>query len=295
MQIVVNSVKKFSTTRSSIDTYISMSPGSNRVQVKAWDTSGKYMEKVLYLKVGTTTSSSSGSDTVTSGASKFSNIDHMTGWFDCDGCAGKNLSGPSASYWMKQWVSSPSLDGKAIQFHLGGSTPYANALWSKQLTSDGTKIRSMRHFILDIYFYYKNSHAAQGLEFNLGQYIDGYGYVYGMQCNMRSGSGPHWDISVPNDSTSKLHEMHWQNTGISCQPPTYKWNHVTLEFQRTSDNKVKYISVTLNGVKKYINATVPRRYAPSDWKGFNTHYQMNGNYQQEDYDTWVDKYSITYW
>ncbi len=248
-----------------------------------------YFEKLMYV-TGTSATSTAGK--------KISDIDERTtGWFSCDACAGKNGSGPGSTYWMRTGRSSPSIDGDSAEFFLGGSTPYANALWSRNLVTDGPTIRNMRHFINDLYFYYTNANAVQGLEFNISQYIDSVGYIYGVQCNIRSGAGPHWDISVPKDYSKPLTlgNMKWQNTGIYCKPPTYKWNHVTLEFERTSDNKVKYISVTLNGVKNYINVAVKARIAPSDWKGLRTHYQMNGNYQQEDYHTWVDRYTVTYW
>ena len=53
MQIVVNSVMVYSTSNSSLDTYVGVKSGSNRVQVKAWDTSGAYFEKLMYV-TGTT-------------------------------------------------------------------------------------------------------------------------------------------------------------------------------------------------------------------------------------------------
>jgi hypothetical protein len=290
MQIVVNSVKLYSTSNSSLDTYVAVNSGSNRVQVKAWDTSGAYFEKLMYV----TGASTIGTSTTTK---VIYNIEHRsTGWFSCDGCAGKNLTGADATYWMRSGQPSPSMDGNSAEFFLGGSIPYANALWSQQLVTDGPTIRNMHYLTNDLYFYYTNANATQGLEFNLSQYIDGVGYIYGVQCNIRSGAGPHWDISVPRDYSKPLtlSNMKWQNTGVYCKPPTYTWNHVTLEFQRTSDNKVKFISITLNGAKSYINVAVPARIAPSDWKGLNTHYQMNGNYQQEDYHTWVDKWTVSY-
>ena len=292
MAIYSNSSKVYSTSKSSIDTYVSLASGSDRVQVKAWDTGGHLYEKTLYLTVGSSSTSTS------STAVNLSSIDERTsGWFSCDGCAGAGASGPSSTYWMKTGISSPSKDGKSAEFFLGGTTPYANALWSQALVTDATKLRNMHHFVNDLYWYYTNSHAAQGFEFNISQYIDGYGYIYGIQCNLRSGSGPHWDISVPKDYSKPLTlaNMKWQNTGVTCSPKTYSWNHVTLEFERTSGNSVKFVALTLNGTKHYINVTVPRRIAPSDWKGLNTHFQMNGNYQQEDYKAWVDRWRVTYW
>jgi hypothetical protein len=113
---------------------------------------------------------------VLASASTSSNIDQRTsGWFSCDGCAGANANGTNSTYSLKVGVSSPSMDGKAAQFSLGGSTPYSNALWSQKLVGDATTIRGMHHFVHDIYFYYTNATAAQGFEFNISQYIDGKG------------------------------------------------------------------------------------------------------------------------
>ena len=295
MMIYVNSSKVYSTSHSSLDTTVPVKSGTDRVQVKAWDSSGAYFEKLLY--VTGSSGSTSTSSTSTSG-STISNIDQRTsGWFSCDGCAGANASGPSATYWMKTGISSPSKDGNSAEFFLGGTTPYADALWSQSLVTDATKLRNMHHFVNDLYWYYTNAHAAQGFEFNISQYIDGYGYIYGIQCNLRSGAGPHWDISVPKDYSKPLTlgNMKWQSTGITCSPKTYTWNHVTLEFERTSGNAVKFVALTLNGTKHYINVTVPQRIAPSTWKGLDTQFQMNGNYEQEDYKAWVDRWAVTTW
>jgi hypothetical protein len=218
----------------------------------------------------------------------------MSGWSTCSSCAGVNGSGPIASFSLKQFISSPSIDGKSIQFFLGGSTPYSNALYSKKLVTSSATASNMHHFIYDTYFYYKNSGAPQGMEFNTSQYFGGKGFIFGVQCDIRS-SGT-WEISVPNSSSSSLANMHWASTGIGCPaPPTYKWNHLVLEYERTSDNKVHYIAMTFNGVKKYIDKYFAPRVAPSSWGGVTTHFQLNGNVRQDDYYTWVDKYNVTMW
>jgi len=291
MMIYVNSTKVYSTSSNYIDKYISLSSGSNRMQVKAWDSNGTYMEKVLYLTAGQA-SSSGGSTSTSTGVY---NLDQRDPYFHCDDCAGAGGDGPSAYYWSKL-VYSPTMDGKSRQFHLGGSTPYSNALWAHRAVTDGSKVRAAKHFVYDTYVYYKNTRAAQGFEFNISQYYDGKAYVYGVQCDVRD-SGV-WEISVPNDYSKPLTmtNMRWKSTGIPCPPlPTYKWNHVVIESERTWDNKVKFISITFNGVKKYINVAVSRRIAPSDWLGINIHFQINGNYQQEDYDVWMDKWALKYW
>jgi len=310
MQVLVNGSKVYSTTSSTLSKTITVNSGSNKIMVKAWDTGGNYYEKVVYVTGSTsggnttTTADDSGSSSSTtstsapSTATTYSRIEEMGGWTSCTTCAGAGANGTVATYSMKQGMSSPSMDGNSAKFSLGGSTPYSDALWAKQLTNDATKVSTAKHFIYDMYFYYTNSHAVQGLEFNVSQYFSGKGFIYGVQCNVRSGSGPHWDYSGIKDPSAPLTltNMTWHSTGVSCAaPPTYTWNHFTLEVERTSDNRVHYISLTLNGSKHYLNFYAPMRIAPSDWRGIDVHYQMNGNYEQEDYTTYVDKFSLTSW
>src|SRR5882724_12261336 len=61
------------------------------------------------------------------------NIDQMTGWQSCSTCAGYGGNGPVTTHSMAQRQTSPSMDGASTKFSISGTTPYANALWWKQL------------------------------------------------------------------------------------------------------------------------------------------------------------------
>lgn len=203
-----------------------------------------------------------------------------TKWASCSACAGANGSGPTAPYSQTLYISSPSLSGTASKFHIGGSTPYANALWWKQLGANS----AAHNFKYDLYFYIKNPSAAQALEFDVNQSVGGKKYIFGTQCNIK---GSHaWDVW--NKDT------HWRSTGIPCSAPTaYKWHHLTWQFQRTSSGSVKFISVTLDGKTSYVNRT----YSPqaSGVQELNVAFQMDGNSSMTDYDVWVDKVSLSAW
>jgi hypothetical protein len=214
------------------------------------------------------------------GTTTKTDIDHMTGWEHCTKCAGSGGTGTTANYSMQQNVSSPSMDGRAVKFSLGGSTPFSNALWWKQLGADDSK----HHFVYDTYFYLKNPGAVQSLEFDVNQALNGKKYIFGTQCSFVRGT---FDIY---SAAAK-----WVHTGISCTAAkkAYKWHHLVWEVQRTTDNKVKFVSVTLDGVKHYVNKT----YAPkaSSVHEIDVAFQMDGNKSQTDYQTWVDKVKLTYW
>jgi hypothetical protein len=285
MQIYVDDQRVYRTSNSSIDKYVGVSGGSHSVDIKAWDTSGALQRAHLTIHSGSTSSSSSDSTVVSSGAKNWYKVEQMDGWQSCSSCAGVGGDGPVASYWSRRGVSSPSRDGNAREFFLGGGTPYSNVLFSKRLTGDAGFIRDQHNFVYDLYFYYTNSEAAQALEFDINQYIDGKSYIWGTQCNIRAGHT--WDIWNNIDKR-------WVSTGAYCPTPaTYSWNHVVLEMQRTSDRKLRYISITFNGSKHYLN----RYYSPrsTSWTGLTLNYQMDGNVRQQDYHTWVDKFHFSSW
>ncbi|HEU5404019.1 MAG TPA: hypothetical protein VFU86_21875 [Terriglobales bacterium] len=201
-------------------------------------------------------------------------------WSSCSACAGAGGSGPTASYSQVLYISSPSLSGSASKFSIGGSTPYANALWWKQVGANS----AAHNFKYDLYFYIKNPSAAQALEFDVNQSVGGHKYIFGTQCNIK-GSGT-WDVYSA--------AYHWKSTGIACHAPTaYKWHHLTWQFQRTSGSNVKFVSVTLDGVTHYVN----RVYAPksSSVNELNAAFQMDGNKYMTDYQVWLDKVTLTAW
>jgi len=279
ISVYVNGSKVKSTSSSKIDTYISTSTGSKRITVQGF-TSGGSFSKTIYVNVTGTTSSSTTSTYVSSSAKTYYNIEQMSGWDSCTVCAGKDGAGDVAKYSMTRGQRSPSMDGNSTRFWLGGSNNYTNALWWKQLGGNS----SARNFVYDLYFYMKNPSASQALEFDVNQSVGGRKYIFGTECNIK-GTGT-WRVWAADRS--------WINTGIPCgRPAAYKWHRLVWEFARTSDNKVKFISVTLNGRKHYVN----RVYSPksSGVSEINVAFQMDGDKYQTDHDVWLDKVKLSYW
>ena len=179
------------------------------------------------------------------------------------------------------------MDGKSAHYWIGGSTPYSDVLWYKKVLVENQVAtnRTLHHFVYDLYFYTDNAAAAQSVEWDVNQFVDGRSYIFGSQCSYRAGNT--WDVW--DNVKSK-----WVSTGVSCGAlQSNTWNHVILEFERTTDNKLHYIAMTLNGSKHYLNWYYPS--TATTWSGVTVNYQMDGNYQQADYSTWVDKMKLTYW
>jgi hypothetical protein len=279
--VYVDNILKYSVSSYKVDTYISMSTGSHYIVVQSWDSKGYVQKQPVTVNVTSTTSGSTGGSSIPSNATYYSNIDQMSGWASCDACAGAGGSGPSAPYSMSEYQSSPSMDGASATFWLGGSTPYSQALWWKQLGGNS----NVRNFVYDLYFYMKNPSAPQALEFDVNQSLNGQKFIFGTQCDYK---GHHdWDVW---DSAGRA----WRQTGIPCNPPqAYAWNHLVLEFQRTTGNQAKFIAVTLNGQKSYIN----RAYYPISANAYelNTAFQMDGNNVMTNYQVWLDKVRLIAW
>jgi hypothetical protein len=210
----------------------------------------------------------------------FSNLDQKTGWQSCTVCAGTGGSGPSASF-SSSLTSSPSMDGTSRKFSIGGSTKYANALWWKQLGANS----GASHFVYDLYYYMKTPSAPQALEFDVNQSRSGKKFIFGTECDF---NGTHtWRVY---DAYNHV----WRSTSIACnRPKAYTWNHLVLEFSRTSTGKTGFITVTINGYKHYFN----RSYSPrsSSSSEINVAFQEDLNGSATDYSVWLDKVKLTYW
>jgi hypothetical protein len=282
MSLYVDDVAVYNTYSASMDTTVPLAAGTRRIIIKSWDNSGKIYQLPFTVDVSATAASA-----YPSNATVHANLDQVSGWESCDACAGAGGAGPAAPYSLTQGVVSPSLDGSSARFWIGGTTPYSDVLWWKKLltATQVTQNRALHNFVYDLYFYLDNPTVAQSIEWDVNQFVDGKSFIFGSQCGYRAGST--WEIWDNVNS-------HWISTGVVCPiPKAYAWNHVVLEFERTSDNKLRYISMTMNGVKHYLNWY----YAPTatTWSGVSVNYQMDGDYRQDNYSTWVDKMSLVYW
>jgi hypothetical protein len=224
-------------------------------------------------------SNNTASPNATAGGSSFTNIDQLSGWSNCGACAGVGGHGPVVSYSMKQHVGSPSMDGQSAQFWIGSGKKYASALWWKQL---GAK-PSASHFTYDLYFYLQNPAAAQALEFDMNQSVNGRKYILGTECNI--GGSHQWDVW---DTAGHR----WVPTGIGCsRPSAYAWHHVTIEAERVGA-QTHFISFTMDGKKSYANRSF-NTFATGAQE-LNVAVQLDTNGNATPYSMWVDKISLNY-
>jgi Putative Ig domain len=248
---------------------------------------------------GSGTGNSNSGNNSANGESSFSSLQAGGGWSQF-GQVGPNYvdCSPSPcdgiSFWMAQKVSSPSMSGNAAQFNVGGSTPYSDALFNNHLIGPGssqnmpdsnnTIVPTLHNFTYDVYFYGDNLGLSQALEFDINQFFDDMGFIWGHECRIASGN--EWDVW--DNQNAK-----WTPTGIPCNPNSNAWNHLTIQVQRNSSDELVYQSITLNGVTSNLNWTFPHGSTPN-WYGLTINYQMDGNYQQDSYNVYLDNLTFSY-
>lgn len=271
----------------SLNTSLQLGPGTYNTTVEEWDNCGGAATTPVKI-------------TVNAGNS-FYNIQSAGGWGswaqqppsyqDCQSCT---PSGPGTTWAEYQHVSNPSMDGNSTQFNIGGDWAYTDVLWNNHLigpfSSQGmfdpnqTLVPTLHNFTYDIYFYSSNLNNAQALEFDINQFFSGMGFTFGHECRVAGGN--EWDVW---DSA----HYKWIPTGIPCYPLENSWNHLTLQVQRNSNNTYTFQSITLNGQTHTLNWTYSPFSAPG-WYGITVNYQQDGNYKQQAYTIYVDKFSFTY-
>jgi len=267
---------------STLNANLALGPGTYNAVVEEWDRCGGASTTPVTINVG----------------SAFTNLQQSNGWVgagqgppnfvDCNPC------GPQISWWMNQGVQAPALSGSATQFGIGGTGPYWDVLFNNHLIGDQsthgmldqnhTLVPSVHNFSYDVYFYSSNLPASQAVEFDLNQFFDGMGFIWGHECRIAGGN--EWDIW---DNVN----ARWVPTGVPCYPTNNAWNHLTIQVERTGSNQLLYKSITLNGVTNNLNQYYNPGLAPG-WYGITVNYQMDGNNTQTPYSVYLDRLTFAY-
>ena len=186
------------------------------------------------------------------------------------------------------------MTGEATQMYLAGSESYGDGLWNNHLigpfSSQGlpdtnhTLVPTLHDFTYDVYFWGSNLGLAQALEFDINQFFDSMGFIWGHECRVAGGN--EWDVG---DNVSQ----HWVPTGISCYPKNNAWNHLTIQVERTSDNQLLYKTITLNGSTNPKPILQPR---VGSFELVRRHHQLSGrrNNKQSPYSVYLDQFDFNY-
>lgn len=276
------------TQGASINTNLSLSAGTYHTIVEEWDACGGAATTPVTITV-------SGSN----GGGTFSELQHSGGWSEAGQRAPTFINcSPSPcdniTFSMTQNIKSPSMSGEATQYSLGGSQGYGDGFWNNHLIGDGssqgmpdtnhTIVPTLHNFTYDVYFWADDINLSQAVEFDINQFFNNQGYIWGHECRVAGGN--EWDIW---DNIN----ARWVPTGVGCYPNSNAWNHLTLQVQRTSNNQLLFQSITLNGQTSTINQYYSPGSAPG-WYGVTVNYQEDGNSKQSPYSVYLDELTFTY-
>lgn len=275
MRVYVDGQAVYWTFESSMNTRIWMDPGAHTLEIMAEDKQGFIAAQVMNVNV------------VTPQAAGVTDIQTLPDWQSCSAvfppgspresqiCAAGLGTAVST---MTQGQSTPSLDGKAAKFSMGGPTGYSNELYYESL-GGGTNVT---HFIYDLWFFVDQPDFPQALEFDVNQTFGGLRWTWGTECNFK-GTGK-WDI------WDSLNEK-WVPSQVPCNPfPANTWIHLVWNFERIN-GQAHYISVSVNGV----TSTVDQFFQPqTDWtlEDINVAFQMDGDSKQDPYNVWLDEVTL---
>jgi hypothetical protein len=216
-------------------------------------------------------------------------IDHIEDhkpWDHCTACAAHpdKQHPPLASWDFQQFQHTPSQDGSSVKFGISGNAPYANALHITKFGPHSDKHNFIYEF--DVYAS-PESLKAQNLEFDLFQGVKGRQYMFGIQCNYSKGVWQGWNGPA----------IEWVNfPQAPCKKfPANTWTHVKWQLERTSDNKLHYVSVTVGNTTWKVDSYQPS-VGSSGWAdvlGIQMQQDLNGN--ADDYAIWVDQIKVWAW
>ena len=270
----------------SISASITASAGPHQLVTRAWDTSGAYGTVTQTITIsgnggGGGGGGGNGLPTPPGNAIWFNNIQNRGNWNYCHdpGCAGGSGSG---SYWMSQHQSSPSKSGSSTEFFNSGV--WANALWWQKVGANN----GVRNFLWDFWVYLDSNslHSGQALEYDMFQFVGGYNYMIGTQCDYGAGKWDTWDES----------SGHWIHSNITCNKfSANTWHHIQWYVTtNTSNHTYTYHTLVVDGQPSTVNITHnAKNLGWSDNIG--VQWQLDVNASGQGFHQWVDTASLAIW
>lgn len=167
---------------------------------------------------------------------------------------------------------------------LYNSGVWANSLWWQKVGANS----SATHFLWDFYAQVDDasSTAAQALEFDAFQFVNGFNYMFGSQCNLAAKKWDVWD---------ELNGR-WMHTPIPCvsfEPNV--WHHIQWYIQRNTDTQsYTFVTLVVDGTSYPVGLTYSAKNL--GWgDNVGVQYQLDVNASGAGYHEWVDQSTLTIW
>ena len=282
------------TSSSTFTSTVQMTTGKHQVIARVWDTTG------AYAAATSTADITSSSATMTSGglipappasARTWNHVEEKSGWSDCGACAGNTSgTGPVGTFWFKQGVTSPALDGKSMEAYIGGWVPWADAVYAYHFGPQNWA----NHMLYTVHFLWNASktrsgdgaYVVQGVEFDSYFYTSGFKYMFGTQCDY---AGGYWGIwNGPNNK--------WQNTSLKCNKfPPNSWHTITWYGERDqSTKKLHFVALAVDGKQSSIDGWMDA-VGSSNVDDSGIQFQQDSDQFGSPWNAWIDQVSFTIW
>lgn len=233
------------TNVSSINTALQMSPGTHTVVVRAWDSTtgaNNFGDQTLNLTV-------SGTPPPPPQGNAYTNIDDINPWSICTGGCGDNGGSGAQPETSQAVVSSPSEDGSAHQFSIGGNGVVGNAYWfvprgPSSNPSSPSGVVTSQTYSFDLLIPSADTNAPQAIEWETQQQFNGTTYNTGWQADYHDVSNP----TTMNIRTFQYGST-WFSTGIVLPrftPDTF--HHIQVD-ETVSGSTISFNDIFVDGVK----------------------------------------------
>jgi hypothetical protein len=270
-RVYVDNVPVFFTFLGTINNSLWMANGHHMIDVVSEDQSGYISTESVPVNV-------------TGQGPGLTQIQNQPGWINCSSVLATGAVcaaglGVAKSDLIQNQTSPTVNGGTSSKFSLqGGTHPYSNALYWIPLGGGD----NVKHFVYDLYFYTDVGDASQALEFDVNQTFGGTRWTWGSECNFDADQK--WDIW--NDAGNV-----WVPTNAPCTHfPSNTWIHIIWTLERVG-NQVHYISLQVNDQTYDLDTYYT---AQSNWYAdeIDIAFQMDGNWEQEPYNVWLDNVTL---
>ncbi len=216
-------------------------------------------------------------------------LDDNTGWKKCGGgCA--NVNDPKV-YWFKQGVSSPSIDGKAMEAYIEGCYDcWADDLFYYHLGAQNWAT----HMEYKFNFQWNapktkqsNGHyVVQGMEFDAFWSENSFKYNLSSQCSYYQG---YWGLWDPVNAD-------WKNISVPC--PRWapgSWHQIIWYVTRDPIAKTStYVGLEVDGKQYWINHSTPALWTSWD-DSSGVQFEQDTDRDGDPWYMWVDQVAVALW
>ena len=289
-----NLVVAQNTTSPTFSQTVQMTTGQHQVLARVWDNTGAYAATTATADIAVSSAAMTTGSLIPAppaSAKTWNNIEERSGWSDCGACAGNpGGNGPSGSFWFKQGVSSPSLDGNSMETAIGGWVPWADDVFAYHFGPQNWA----DHFLYTVHFLWNapktrsgdGNYVVQAVEFDSFFFTGGFKYMFGTQCDYMGG---YW--GVWNGPANK-----WQNTSLRCNKvPPNQWHTISWYLERDQNQKkLHFVAISIDGNQSKIDV-----WMDAVGSGYNDdagiQFQQDSDQFGSPWNAWIDQVSATIW